>query len=162
MSFLGHSGFSYEEGSSCKHPRTVTEQPTINFLLREKQNPFPRAAPGNSLHGCCKGFGRNSAVVETILTQALLQAGAFAELLGNPSPRESGLQIGALCTKLLVLGLDVILAVFTVMLQGEAPNEGLVSGDTYLSRPTPLCARCVPMTCVRCSHCSWPPEVRPS
>lgn len=118
---LDHSGFSYEERSSCKHPRTVTEQFTTSFLVRVKQNPFPRAAPREALHGCCEGFGRNPAVVETILTQPLLQAGAFAELLRNPTAGESGLQIGALCAKLLVLGLDVILAVFAVMLQGEAP-----------------------------------------
>ena len=55
------------------------------------------------------------------MTEPLLQAGAFAELLRNPSPRESGLQISPLCAELLVLGLDVILAVFTVMLQGEDP-----------------------------------------
>lgn len=116
---------------------TVTEQSTTSFLIRGKQNPFLRVVRRDALHGCCEGCGRNPAIVETILTQPLLQAGALAELLRNPSPRESRLQIRPLCAKLLVLGLDMILAVFTVMLQGEAPNEGLVSGlgsrDTHLS-----------------------------
>lgn len=146
------TGFSVEEISSGEHPRTAPGQSTASFLLREKQNPFPRADPRNALHGRCKGFGRNATVVEAILTQPLLQAGAFAELLWNSSPRERGLQVGALGAELPVLGLDVILAVFTVVLQGEAPDEGpgqqpREQGRTPISpSPTTLCARRIPVT----------------
>lgn len=112
--FRSHDSLSIH--SECT-PLSLGTKDALNHFGK---NPFPNAALRNVLHGRCEGFRRNPAVVETILAQPLFQAGAFAELLGNPSPGEGRLQIRPLCTKLLVLGLDVILAVFTVMLLGKS------------------------------------------
>ena len=112
-------------------PNHWTTREVLGLLLNE--DPSPQRSSENVLHwGCIWGW-RNASVVKTILTQPFSQADAFAsKLLWNAASGEGGLQVSSPGAKPLVLGLDVILTVFTVVLWREraaVSTVGQQAGD---------------------------------
>lgn len=85
------------------------------------------------LHRSCVSCWRNPSVVKAFPAQPLLQAGVLtSQAFWNTATWEGGLQVCPLRAELLVLGLHVILTIFTVILRGRRQKGLLVKTNRWL------------------------------